>query len=521
MLSFPRFRLSACALLLCSQALLLPAHAASDPQTLRIALAQEAGSLDLLQNQSALSSYGLVFEPLIRYGSGGQLEPGLAEKWELSADGKSITFQLRQNVSFSDGTPFDAKAAAWNLERWMGKPDFSWIGISDNFQKLEVTGTHSLRIDLKAPVSVALAELTIVRPVRFLSPKAVDANGVQNAAIGTGPWKVVENTNSKTVLERNDQYWGTKPAFTKLELSVVPDELSRVNALKAGDLDVIGGEWVAPLLPARAKSLSSASDVGVFAAPGVSTLLLGFNNKRGPLAEANVRRAISLGISRAAVAKVLFQGYADPASNLFPPTIPYSGKRLPVSERNVAEANKLLDEAGWVKSGNTRSKGGQELVLTMLASDQVFPGARRLSELVMGQLSELGIGLKIASLDDATYHDRRQKFDYDLALFGTYAAPYDPHGTLSSMFVSTADSGPDGKIFVDKELDALIQAAMATSGSEREVAMQKVYDWMEANAAICPLVYPQRLWAYNKRLSGFALPPTEYDMPIGGLKVAQ
>ena len=507
-----------CVSLLMSLQAAMPAFA-KDTQTLHIALAQEAGNLDLLQNESALSSYGLVFDGLVRYGAGGKLEPGLAENWELAADGKSITFQLRKNVRFSDGTPFDAKVAEWNFARWIGKSDFSWIGVSENFLKMEVTGPYTLKMLFKAPVPVTLAELSIVRPVRFLSPKSVDGKGHQIAPIGTGAWKVVENGKSRTVLVRNDYYWGAKPSFNRIELSLVPDELSRVNALRAGDLDVIGGEWVAPLLPNRAKSLATDPGVGVFAAPGVSTVLLGFNNTRGPLADARVRRAINLGLDRASIAKILYQGYADPASNLFPPTIPDAGKRQPVLIRDVATASKLLDEAGWVRSGSTRRKDGKELTLDLLASDQVLPGARRLSELILGQLADLGITVSVSSLDDATYHDRRQKFDYDLAFFTTYAAPYDPHGTLSAMLVSTADSGPDGKIFVSKELDGVIQSALLATGEDRKAKVQKIYDWLSQNAAICPLVYPQRLWAYNKRVKGFALPPTEYDMPVSGLSL--
>ena len=130
---------------------------AKDTNTLHVALAQEAGSLDLLQNESALSSYGLVFDGLVHYGKGGKLEPDLAEKWDVSSDGKTITFQLRKDVRFSDGTPFDAKVAQWNLARWIGMTDFSWIGVSENFERMEVTGPYTLKLFLKAPAPVALA----------------------------------------------------------------------------------------------------------------------------------------------------------------------------------------------------------------------------------------------------------------------------------------------------------------------------------------------------------------------------
>lgn len=492
---------------------------AKDLQTLRIGIAQEAGNLDLLQNESALSSYGLMFEGLVRYGSGGTLEPGLAERWEVAGDGRAITFHLRRGVHFSDGTPFDAEAARWNFARWIGKSDFSWIGISEQFQKLDLLDVATLRMTLKTPVPAALMELSIVRPVRFLSPKAVDAKGKQTAAIGTGPWKLVENGRSSSVLVPNPLYWGVKPTFSRIELAVVPDELSRVNALLAGDLDVIGGEWVAPLQPSRAKSLAAQPGVQVLAESGVSTVLLGYNGNRGPLRDVRVRRAVSLGLDRQAIAKVLYQGYAEPAGNLFPATIPDSGKRTAVPVRDVGAANRLLDDAGWTRNGPNRTKDGQALTLELIASDAVLPGARRLSEFILGQLGELGLAVKVSALDDATYHDRRQKFDYDLAFFGTYAAPYDPHGSLGAMFVSTADSGPDGKVFVSKALDVVVATALSATGEERRVKLQKVYDWLDEQQAVCPLVYPQRLWAHSRRIKGLRLPPTEYDMPIAGISL--
>ena len=206
---------------------------AAGHKSLRIAIAAEIGGLDLLQNVSPLHTYSLVFDPLIRYGENGKLEPALATSWMVSEDGKTLSFTLREGVTFSDGTPFDAEAAKWNLERWMGKDDFSWIGVSDAMASIATTGSHSLDIHLEREVPVALLELTIVRPVRFLSPKAVDADGNQAAPIGTGPWVITENTNAGTTLAPNASYWGEKPAVDRIELKVVPDELSRSNGLRA------------------------------------------------------------------------------------------------------------------------------------------------------------------------------------------------------------------------------------------------------------------------------------------------
>ncbi|WP_395015019.1 ABC transporter substrate-binding protein [Dongia sp.] len=485
---------------------------------LKIAIASETGDLDLLQNVSSLSSYTVVFDALIQYGPDGKLEPGLATKWTVAEDQKSIAFDLREGVSFSDGTPFDSAAAEWNLRRWMGVADFSWIGVSDAFDTVAVDGPNKITVKLKRPVPAALLELTIVRPVRFLSPKAVDASGKQKAPIGTGPWIVEKYDASETILVRNDKYWGEKPQIERLELKVVPDELARANALRSGDLDVIGGDWVATLSPRRAKALKSEG-MEVFAAPGTATLIVGFSPKSKNVADKAVRQAVNLGIDRAAVAKVLFEGYADPINDVFPANVPSSGKRHEIPARDVAKAQKALTEAGWAQSGAAWSKDGAPLALDFLVSEESLPGSRRIAEMLQAQLREVGFDVKVSSVDNATMHERRPAFDYDLTFFPTYGAPYDPHGTLGNAFVSTVDSGPDGKIYVADALDAMVKAALDAGGAERETKLQAVYDWLYDNAAVCPLVVAQRLWAHSKRVQNFSLPATDYDLPFQGISL--
>lgn len=489
---------------------------AQSGDTLKVAIAAETGDLDLLQNVSALSAYTIVFDGLIHYGRTGELVPGLATKWTVADDGKSIAFDLREGVQFSDGTPFDADAAEWNLKRWMGKPDFSWIGIADAYESIEKQGPAKLTIRLKRPVPAALLELTIVRPVRFLSPKAVDAEGKQSAPVGTGPWIVESHDSSATILVRNEKYWGEKPLFARMELKVVPDELARASALRAGDLDVIGGDWVAPLSPRRARALAS-DGMQVAAEPGTATMLLGYSPKSTVMSDKAVRDAIYVAVDRAAIAKVLFEGFADPTADLFPATVPTSGKRHNVPARDIAKAKSLLASGGWTDDGGSWSKSGAPLMVDFLVSDESLPGSRRIAEMIQGQLTEAGFQVKVSSVDNATMHERRPAFEYDLAFFTTYGAPYDPHGTLGNAFVSTADSGPDGKIYVSEALDKVVGEALVASGSDRETKMQGLYDWLDDNRAICPLVVAQRLWAYGPQLENFSLPATDYDLPFQGI----
>lgn len=479
--------------------------------TLKVAIAGETGDLDLLQNVSTLSSYTVVFDALIHYGSGGALEPGLATAWTVADDGLSISFDLREGVAFSDGTPFDATAAEWNLKRWMGVADFSWIGIADAYDSIIIAAPNKITVKLKRPVAAALLELTIVRPVRFLSPKAAAGQ-----PIGTGPWIVESHDSTKTVLVRNDAYWGEKPAFSHMELLVVPDELARANGLRAGDLDVIGGDWVAPLSPRRASALKS-DGMTVVAEPGTATTILGYSPKSPMMQDKAVRDAIFIGVDRAAIAAVLFEGYADPTVNIFPTTVPTAGARGEVPARDVAAAQAALTAGGWAGDASGWTKDGAPLVIDFLVSDESFPGSRRIAEMIQGQLMEIGIQCNISSVDNATMHDRRPKFEYDLTFFATYGAPYDPHGSLGASFVTAADTGPDGKIYVSDDLDKVVLAALDAGGDAREPAMQAVYDWISANTAACPLVVSQRIWAVNPRVKGFGLPATDYDLPFKGI----
>jgi len=490
-------------------------------EALRIAIAAEIGNLDLLQNVSPLHTYSLVFESLIRYGDNGRLEPALAESWTVSEDGKTLSFALRQGVTFSDGTPFDAESAKWNLERWMGKPDFSWIGVSDALDSISITGPHRLDIHLKREVPVALLELTIVRPVRFLSPNAVDADGNQAAPIGTGPWTITENSNAGTTLVRNEDYWGEKAGFEKIELKVVPDELSRSNGLRAGDLDIIGGEWVAPLSPRRARALDQSEGTSAATAPGTAAVLMTFSPESEMLSDAAVREALTLSIDRNSIVQIIYEGYADPTANVFPASIPDGGKALPIVPRDLDSARSKLAAAGWQASGDGWSKDGRTLSLDLMVSDEALPGSRRLAELIQGQLTETGFDVSVSSVDNATIHDRRQEFTYDLTFMGTYGAPYDPHGTIANLLLSSVNSGPDGKIYMHPDLDPIIEAGLAAPAGDREAAMQAIYDWLSENHAVVPLVVPQRLWAHNERVGNFSIPSTAYDMPVEGVVVNQ
>jgi nickel transport system substrate-binding protein len=281
---------------------------------------------------------------------------------------------------------------------------------------------------------------------------------------------------------------------------------------------VIGGDWVATLSPRRARALESEG-MSVVAEPGTAAMHLGFSPESPLVQDIGVRKAVFNGIDRAAIATVLFEGFADPVADVFPAIIPLSGKRHDVPARDVAAAKTALAESGWTEADGGWTKDGTTLTLDLLVSEESLPGSRRIAEIVQGMLSEVGVGVKVSSVDNATMHERRPAFDYDMAFFTTYGAPYDPHGSLGASFLTATDTGPDGKIYISDELDPIVAAALEASGPEGEAKTQAIYDWLWDNVAICPLVVQQRIWAHGPRLKGFSLPATDYDLPFKGISV--
>ena len=497
-----------------------PTGAAKTGDTIRVAISEPVGVLnpqDYTGNHVVLT---MIYEPLLRYGSDGSLEPGLAESYDASKDGLTYRFTLREGVEFQDGTPFDAEAAKFNLERWVGVPDHNWLGASNYIDTVDVVDPMTIELTLSRPYYPMLQELSLTRPVRFLSPESVGPDGEFEEPVGTGPWMLESQSDSGTVLTRNDGYWGEKPTLSRVEFVVIPDSQARVAALQAGDVDVLGGEYLAPLAPEDVQVLESDEGVQVLTEPGTTNLLLAFNTETGPLADADVRRAINMALDRESMATALYNGLADPATSVFPPVIPFAATSAESPTFDPDGSAQLLESAGWTGSP-VRSKGGENLSFDLVLDPSSFPQARGLSEAIKAELADVGIEVKLRPLDSAGYGAAIvQDRDFDMAFFITYGAPYDPPSSLTNLFDSSTASD-DGKVFTSPELDKLIQAALAsTDESARDEDYQRIWSYMSQQAAMAPLLQQPRMWAVRSGVQGFELGATEYDLPLAGVTVA-
>ncbi|MEU8185782.1 ABC transporter substrate-binding protein [Micromonospora carbonacea] len=484
---------------------------------LRIGLSGESGALDPHAFTGNFLLLDAIYEPLVTYAEGGKLEPGLAQSWTVAEGGKQVTFDLRDGVAFSDGTPLDSAAVKWNFDRWIGNKKFTFFRASQIISAVDTPDADTVRLTLSEPYEPLLQEMSIVRPVRLLSPKSATASGEFHNPVGTGPWKVESQSATGVTLARNDAYWGAKPKLEKLEFKVIPDSQARIDALGNGELDLIGGSYLAPITPVEARSLADRADVALLTgAPDVS-IILGFNAK-GPAGDRAVREAVRQAVDTAALAKALLLGYGEPARRVFPPGVPDSGTDLPVVVDQDA-ARRTLDAAGYTPSGDARVKDGKKLSLKMLipaapAEGQLDP--RAMAAAIAASLNEVGITVEIAPVDSATYYDERAEGAYDITFFEGLGAPYDPSGSIVSLFTS----GARAPLWATPATEDLVDKALyATAPATRSAAYQALYDAVAADAGFVPLVYRPRLWAARDAVKGFAVPPTDVDLELTGVTV--
>ncbi|WP_155343065.1 ABC transporter substrate-binding protein [Acrocarpospora pleiomorpha] len=498
-----------------------PEPAASAPAaattTLRIGLSAELGALDPNAFTGNFLMLDAIYEPLVTYGQDGKLEPGLAESWTVEEGGEQVTFNLRDGVKFTDGTPFDAAAVKWNFDRWVGNERFSFFRASQVIEKVEAPDPDTVRLTLSEPYEPLLQEMSIVRPVRLLSPKSAAADGKFQNPVGTGAWKLVSNAATGATLERNDEYWGTKPQLTKLEFKVIPDSQARIDALTNGELDLLGGSYLSPITPVEAQSLNGRDDVNLLTgAPDVSTML-GFNSD-GPAGDKAVREAVIKAIDTASLAKALLAGQAEPAKRVFPPGVPDSGTDLPLGF-DAAGAASTLEAAGYKLDGETRAKDGKPLSLRLLipstpAEGQLDP--RAMASAIASELQKIGVGVEITPVDAAVYYDERAEGKYDITFFETLGAPYDPSSSIVSLFTDEARA----PLWTTPAIEGLVDKALfAPDPAARGLAYQALYDAVAADAGFVPLVYRPRLWAVRGEVRGFDVPTTDVDLELTGVTI--
>ncbi|WP_342547379.1 nickel ABC transporter substrate-binding protein [Paenibacillus sp. FSL P2-0089] len=483
----------------------------SPDKAITVAIAADAGldRLDAGAYEGSMNVHAMIYDGLVEYGEKGEILPSLAESWDISEDGKVYTFHLRQGVKFSDGTEFNADAVKFSFERWVKDPANS-LNVATAMESLEVVDEHTITMTFNKAYYPFLTELSFARPVRIISPTAVepagDINGTFVRAIGTGPWMAESyKTDQEAVLVSNPNYWGDLPKLSKIIMKVIPDPQSRVLALQSGDVDIAGGQM--GKLPVESVPVIEAdSSLTLQKSPGTSSHFMIFNYNTSALQDLNVRKAINLAMNKKSIVNDLMNGIGQEAKGLFPLTVPY------VTESNNTwygfdpeEAKQLLATAGYKDSDGDgiAEKDGNPLEFNFVLQQAEYPEWKTISELIQSELKEIGIDVKLQVLEPNAYYDALWTSKaYDLILYRTYDDAYNPHSFLLSLFHRTTEA--PAVVWSDAELEAQIDNAVgAMDLQERQSAYDSIFLRMYQEAMFAAIYFPDDILAVNHRVTGF------------------
>ncbi|QPC83337.1 twin-arginine translocation signal domain-containing protein [Phototrophicus methaneseepsis] len=316
-------------------------------ETITIGINAWVTSLDA-QTQSGPSNvgyriYGLMHDSLLQIGRDGQPEGLLATAWEN--DGNQWRFTLREGVVFHDGTTMTADDVVFSLERMMD-PQYQGIGLTVGPYLASVEATDELEITITTPAPDPLLPYRLANYWVNIMPRAgVEAAGfdaMQANPIGAGPYKVVEFTPDRLVLEQHSEYWGGTPAAGEIILRYIPENAIRVSALQAGEVDMITNVPIDQL-----DALESDGDLQVVSTNLFNFMNVLFNTTAGVTADVNVRRALSMAIDRQAIVDQLFGGRVRAMTDyLLPGTLGFDESR-PVLTYDPEAAAAALAESSY------------------------------------------------------------------------------------------------------------------------------------------------------------------------------
>ncbi|MGF9909040.1 nickel ABC transporter substrate-binding protein [Brevibacillus porteri] len=503
--------------------------AASAEKTITLSWPRDIGPMNPhTYNPSQLFAQSMIYEPLVSYKEGGKLEPYLAESWSISKDGKEYTFKLRQNVKFSDGTPFNAAIVKKNFDAVMKNPKLhSWLGVINSLDKTEVVDEQTFKMTLKKPYYPALQDLALVRPVRFLGeagfPDDGDTSKGLKKPVGTGPWMLADYKKDEyAVFTRNPYYWGESPKIDKVTVKIIPDAETRVMAFEKGELDLIYGEGVISMDSFNQLKESGKYSTKLSEPVGTRSLLLNTLNEK--LADIRVRLALQHGFNKQAMVDGITLGLEEKADNILSKNFPYTNMDVQPIEYNVEKANAYLDEAGWkLPAGKTvREKDGQPLELELIY-DKTDPIQKAMAETMQAEWGAIGVKLNITGLELTVQIKRRKAGEFDLDFWYNYGAPYDPHSFINVVAekgwgVSEAHS----RVPMKQELDQQIKDALAsTDEAKREHLYGSILRTLQEQSAIVPVSYIKKTVVYQKNVKDFIFPANRDEHPFYGIDISK
>ncbi|MGO2683179.1 ABC transporter substrate-binding protein [Microbacterium sp.] len=476
-----------------------------------------AGHMDPQTSQLDVSGMvqRVVLDSLVFQEADGTFSPWLAEDWQVSDDSTTYTFELRDDVTFHDGEPFDAEAVKANFDRIVDPETASAQAASmlgaDFYEGTTVVDEHTVEVKFSQPYAPFLQAASTAH-LGFYSPKVLEESVDQLKAggpginVGTGPFELTEYTpEQELVYTRNPDYtWGPGGAeaaqFETLRVEILPEASVRAGVVESGEADLASN-----IPPNLAVDMPDSLTVDSVEYPGLPYSLY-LNEAYGVFADEKVRQAFARGIDIDAAVEEIYFGQFPRAWSVLGSTTPGYDASLEDSwPFDQDAANALLDEAGWTErdSDGIRMKDGERLSARWIAWTPVPDDKAALGNAIQSDLADIGFEVEREVLEPGAYNEQYEPKTFDLTDWGFSGVD----GDLLRSHLHT-DGFQNASQVSDPKIDGLLEEGISTSDvDERAAIYQKLQQWNAQYTAIVPLYSPSMITASNDTVEGL-----EYDL---------
>ena len=379
--------------------------------------------LDMFAAGDARFVWSQVYETLVRLDSDLNIIPGLAESWETPDEGRTWIFHLRKNVTFHDGTPFDADSVVFSYSN----QSYVRQAVLKPVKSVEALDTQTVKFVLVKPMPLPFYMTHIAWPV--MGPGCLDEAGNFVKPVGTGPFKFeTQAKDQEIVLTRNEAYWGEKPLLDKVTFKVIPEATTRVIALETGEVDMI-----IKVPEYDVERLEAEEGIQIHRKLTTFTDFLQFNCDKSPFNDTKVRQSVAYAVDTENLVNEVLEGIGEPAGGRpYSPVMMYSDPDLKTYTQNLDNSRALLEEAGWKDSNGDgiAEKGGKPLHVILIVSKGVWAARHNpMAQVVQGALREVGMDVEIKVLDEGAISKLESTGDFDMILRSGYFVwgPYPKH----------------------------------------------------------------------------------------------
>jgi ABC-type transport system substrate-binding protein len=474
------------------------------PKTLTIASGTDIENMNihLVTSSPSYSVLEHIYESLFTMTEEGVLEPLLAES--LTSTGENTyELKLRQGVTFTDGTPFNADAVIANLA-WVQNPDNGapFAFLISQLVEYEKVDDYTLTLVTQRPFAPLPAHLSH-GALAMISPAALEqgVDFLAENAVGTGPYLLGSWVRDEAVtLVRNPDYWGDAPKIDTVIFKVVKEDGARIIEIEAGTVDV-----AIRVPPVEIPRLQANPDIDVVITPGLRTIYIFFNVTEPPFDDVRVRQAVNYAVDKQSIVSNLFNDAALVSSAPFAPPI-FGYAEQPVYERDIEKAKALLEDAGVAP--------GTEVKLYHPTGRYIQDAL--VADAVRASLREIGLEVRLETMEWPQYvptvrKTKEEGNDVQFAMLGWGVPTVDADYALWALFHSSeAPPGFNGAFYNNPAVDALLETGRTTlDPAQRQAAYASAIEIIWEDAPWLFLYSEIQVTAVRKGVTGFIVHPDE------------